>query len=75
MARPETLQLVVVCIILSTAILGGWYAVSNLQSEDAMQDRHLLKRGMDLPVIWMYVNNSDVNSRNWMDFDARSSRA
>ena len=75
MARPETLQLVVVCIILSTAVLGGWYAVSRMQSDDPIQDRHLLKRGMDLPVIWIYVNNSDVNSRNWMDFDARSSRA
>jgi hypothetical protein len=75
MAKPETLQLIVVSIVLATAVLGGWYVVNNIQSNDNMQDRHLLKRGMDLPVLWIYVNNSDVNSRNWMDFEARSSRA
>lgn len=75
MAKPETLQLIVVSIVLATAVIGGWYAVNKIQSNDNMQDRHLLKRGMELPVIWIYVNNSDVNSRNWMDFEARSSRA
>lgn len=74
MAKPETLQLMVVCIILASAVAGGLYAVTQLQSQDPMQDRHMLKRGMELPVIWIYVNNSEVNSRNWMDFDARSSR-
>lgn len=27
------------------------------------------------PVLWIYVDDSDVNSRFWMDFGARSSRA
>jgi len=75
MAKPETLQLIAVSIVLATAVLGGWYVVNKIQEDDNMQDRHLMKRGMDLPVLWIYVNNSDVNSRNWMDFDARSSRA
>lgn len=74
MAKPETIQLVVVCIVLATAVLGGWYMVEQKQSEDPMQDRHLLKRGMQKPVIWIYVNNSDVSARNWQDFEARSSR-
>jgi hypothetical protein len=30
---------------------------------------------MDKPVIWLYYDNSDVNSRQWADFGARSSRA
>jgi hypothetical protein len=74
MASPETTQLLVVSVVLVTAILGGWLMISNIQDDDPLQDRHLLKRGQDLPVLWIYVNNSDVNSRNWMDFDARSSR-
>ena len=38
-------------------------------------DKHLLERGMEKPVIWLYYDNSDVNSRQWLDFGARSSRA
>ena len=38
-------------------------------------DKHLLKRGMDKPVIWLYYDTSDVNSRLWADFGARSTRA
>jgi len=34
----------------------------------------MLKIGMNLPVIWIFYNDSDVNSRNWSDFMARSSR-
>lgn len=74
MAKPETIQLLVVSAVLVTAIIGGWMMVGNIEVDDPMQDRHLLKRGQDLPVLWIYVNNSDVNSRNWMDFEARSSR-
>lgn len=74
MAKPETLQLVVVCIVLATAVIGGWVMVNQVQSDDPIQDRHLLKRGMHLPVLWIYVNNSDVNARSWVDFEARSSR-
>jgi hypothetical protein len=74
MAKPETLQLLVVCIILSVAVVGGWYIVDNIRDKDPMQDKQLLSRGMDLPVIWVYVNNSEVNARSWADFQARSSR-
>jgi hypothetical protein len=30
---------------------------------------------MDKPVIWLYYDDSDVNSRQWYDFGTRSSRA
>jgi hypothetical protein len=30
---------------------------------------------MGLPVIWLYLDPNDVNSRSWMDFMGRSSRA
>jgi hypothetical protein len=39
-----------------------------------MQDRDMLKRGQELPPLWIYVNNSEVNARFWDDFGARSSR-
>ena len=48
--------------------------VEQTRSEDPMQDRHILKRGMEKPVLWIYVNNSEVNARGWQDFEARSSR-
>lgn len=38
-------------------------------------DKHLLTRGMDKPTIWLYYDHSDVQSREWADFGARSSRA
>ena len=33
-----------------------------------------IKTGTTNPKIWLYYNNSEVNSRNWDDFGARSSR-
>jgi hypothetical protein len=74
MAKPETIQLLVVSIILTTAVIGGWYVVDSIRGRDPIQDTNNMKRGSELPVLWIYVNNSEVNSRNWTDFDARSSR-
>jgi hypothetical protein len=74
MASPETQQLLVVGLVLSMAILGGWYAVAGVRSDDPLQDRDMLKRGQELPCLWIYVNNSEVNARFWDDFGARSSR-
>jgi hypothetical protein len=34
----------------------------------------MLTIGMNRPIIWLFYNDSDVNSRNWSDFMARSSR-
>jgi hypothetical protein len=38
-------------------------------------DKHLLERGTDKPILWVYYNDSDVNQRHWLDFGARSSHA
>ncbi len=62
-------------IVLITAVILGWFYVERMRDEDPYQDRKLLKKGEDLPRIWVYVNNSDVNARSWADFQARSSRA
>jgi hypothetical protein len=34
----------------------------------------MLKMGLNKPVLWIYVNDSEVNSRNWADFGSRESR-
>lgn len=43
--------------------------------ENIFRDKNLLQKGMDLPVIWLYYDTSDVNSRWWADFGQRSTRA
>lgn len=48
---------------------------SKLKGLNPFADKKLLERGMDKPVIWLYYDQSDVNSRWWSDFGARSSRA
>ena len=38
------------------------------------EDPKLLEHGMKTPTIWLYYDDSEVNSRWWSDFGARSSR-
>ena len=74
MAKEDTTQLAVVGIVLLVAVVGGLYAVYGVQSDDPIQDRHNLKRGQELPTLWIYLNNSELNSRYWTGFEERSSR-
>ena len=57
------------------AILYGWIKVQQERSDNPFADRQLVKKGMDLPCLWLYYDTSEVNSRWWADFGARSSRA
>jgi hypothetical protein len=74
MAKAETIQIVVVSLILVTAVLGGAYVISTVRSDDPIQDRNLMERGKELPTLWIYLNESEVNSRHWTAFEERSSR-
>lgn len=74
MASPTTTQTLVVASVLVLAVLGGWWTVGQARADDPLQDRNLLKRGEDLPTLWIYVNDSEVNARQWRDFGARSDR-
>jgi hypothetical protein len=56
-------------------MLLAWNVASTTIEENPFADRKLLQKGMSLPVIWLYYNDSDVNSRNWLDFMGRSTRA
>lgn len=65
--------LTVVVIVIAAFALG----VSSYRKdivENLFRDRNLLQKGMNLPVIWLYYDNSEVNSRWWADFGNRSSR-
>lgn len=61
-------------VVVLTAVLVGWATVATYRQDDILQDKDSFKRGSKLPVIWIYLNNSDVNSRSWYDFMGRSSR-
>ena len=74
MVKDETIQLVVISLVLMTTILGGIYVTSMIRSDDPLQDRHIMKKGDKLPTLWIYLNNSEVNSRKWSAFEERSSR-
>ena len=74
MAKEETIQLIVVSLIVMATIVGGIYVTSTIRNDDPIQDRHLLKHGDKLPTLWLYLNDSEVNSRRWTGFEERSSR-
>ena len=68
----DTRTVLVPAVILLTACTAAAYAY--LRNKQSVYDDHLLERGMNRPTIWIYVDDTDVNSRWWADFGARSSR-
>jgi hypothetical protein len=68
------LALVIVILVLVSLVFGLIYS-KDIIAKNPFMDRNLLLRGMDKPVIWLYYDHSDVNSRSWADFGSRSSRA
>lgn len=68
-------ELITAAIVVTIAVVSAWYVVSSTIEENVFKDRKLLKKDMDLPVIWLYIDNSQVNGRLWSDFMGRSSRA
>jgi len=63
--------------VLGLAAIACGIALANRRSfgvPDPYADRQLIRRGLDKPTIWLYYNDSEVNSRQWIDFGARSSR-
>ena len=74
MEKFTTLALVILGLILLSLVFGLYYS-KDLIAKNPFLDRNLLSRGMNKPVIWLYYDMSDVNSRSWADFGSRSSRA
>jgi len=72
---PINRLLLVIAVLFIAAVAYAFYYSSDLLKKNPFLDKNLLKRGMDKPTIWLYYDTSDVNSRQWLDFGARSSRA
>jgi hypothetical protein len=70
----KTEHILTVGVVVLVGILVGWLTVSGFRDMDQLQDKNNLKRGMNMPVLWVFLNNSDVNSRSWYDFVGRSSK-
>jgi hypothetical protein len=67
--------LITVGIVFTIATLMAYSVATTTIEENPFKNRNLLDEGMKLPVIWLYLDTSDVNSRSWADFMGRSSRA
>jgi hypothetical protein len=65
---------IVTGIVGLTAVAAGLYYSKNLIEEQVFRDRKLLSKGTDNKTLWLYYDQSDVNSRWWADFGARSTR-
>jgi hypothetical protein len=70
----STLAGVLVVLLIISCVLAVVYSSDQIRKNPFL-DRHLLQKGMDRPVIWIYYDNSEVNARQWSDFGARSDRA
>lgn len=74
MDQIHSMLLVLVLLFIVAATYAFFYSDHLLQI-NPFTDKKLLERGMERPVIWLYYDDSDVNTRQWADFGARSSRA
>ena len=72
---PFSRLLLILGTLFVVAVGVAFFYSKDLIKNNPFLDKHLLKRGMEKPPIWLYYDTSDVNSRQWLDFGARSSRA
>lgn len=72
---PFQRLLLVISILLILSFVYAFVYAKDIIKNNPYLDKKLLERGLDKPVIWLYYDTSDVNSRNWFDFGARSTRA
>lgn len=72
---PFNRLMMIIVIMFIVAVAYALYYSKDLIKNNPFLDKHLLKRGMNKPTIWLYYDTSDVNSRQWADFGSRSSRA
>jgi hypothetical protein len=75
MAGVDTKIWIPVIVLVVSAFFLGIYQYRNIVVGNIFREKDLIQRGMELPTIWLYYDTSDVNSRWWADFGARSSRA
>jgi len=66
-------QIIVGSLLAVGCIFAGTYVYA-MQNKNDPFSKNVLDVGKENPPLWVYVNNSDVNSRYWKDFGQRSSR-
>jgi hypothetical protein len=71
----EKSVIITVGIVTAIALVVATATAFTTIEENPFKDKSLLEIGMGLPVIWLYIDDSDVNSRSWLDFMGRSTRA
>lgn len=64
--------LIPLAILTATILIANQYRIQ--KQKNTFEDPDLLKRGLSTPTIWIFINDTDVNSRLWTDFGSRSSR-
>ena len=62
-------------LIAVVAIAIGANISQNMIGANPFESVMLFKKGLELPTIWVYLDTSVLNSRQYADFGARSSRA
>lgn len=66
--------LIAIGVLSITAVTAGVAYSNKLIEEDKFKRRNLLNDGLNNKTLWLYYDQSDVNSRYWKDFGTRSSR-
>ncbi len=56
-----------------TGIILASYSTKKVRAENPYADPYILEKNDELPILWLYYDTEDVNSRYWADFGARSS--
>ena len=59
--------------ILSAAVFAASVYRKN-KVADTYSDPKFIEKGLNTPTIWIFMDDSEVNSRRWADFGSRSSR-
>lgn len=70
----KSVYLITFGILLVTAASLGYYYSNTIIESDIFNKKNLLLDGTANPTLWIYYDQSDVNSRWWQDFGSRSSR-
>ena len=71
----KTEQIIVVGMVLIGVAFAAFWEMKNGVKKNTEITPEMLCKGLERPYIWIYYDNSQVNSRDWSDFEARSSRA
>jgi len=60
--------------LLLIVVAVGFAVVTHKKHIMTFEDSKLLERGLKTPAIWLYYDDTEVNSRWWSDFGSRSNR-